>query len=188
MAPGPAPVLDEMMGVLPTPPRRPCSEKTSPVRFLGFRSGDPFALSVTKVILAMEIPVWTVTFMAAYAMRTWGWWAAEPETPLLNYPLWQMVFLGPGLETLLMAGLAALMARWISSPFLTSVLSGVVWGGIHYYRSPLSMIGPAWGFFLMTAAFLHWRPRSFWLGWFAAAIPHLFHDVLWHVAAHHWPQ
>ena len=87
------------------------------------------------------------------------------------------VVLAPVLETLLLAGmLAVLPSRW--SIVSRAAVAGVAWGVLHGLQAPLWFFAPTFAFFVYACGYLAWRPVSFTRGFAAAAVPHALNNLV----------
>lgn len=102
------------------------------------------------------------------------------EQPTDGLPEWSIgwvdlvgvVLFAPLVETLLLSGLLALLARWMQSPRRIAAVSALIWGGLHGSVAPMWFFGTVWAFFVFSYAYLAWRPRSYRHAFAAAALPH----------------
>ena len=134
-------------------------------------------LYVLKITLVIELPLYLLMGIL-FAAQAVGWYQPSLSClPNSGASLAELVLLGAILESFLLAGFASLLALWVSNPLLISGISGLAWGALHALDFGLTFLCPAWSFFIMTMAFLAWRRKSFWLGYLAAVIPHLFHNI-----------
>lgn len=83
-----------------------------------------------------------------------------------------MVIFAPLVETLLLGGLLWLLARLSSRPLFIAAASGLLWGGLHGSMGLLWFFGTFWGFYVLSCAYLAWRPLGFGRAFAAAALPH----------------
>ena len=81
------------------------------------------------------------------------------------------VVIAPVFETLLLAGMLALMPlRWGIAR--RAIISAIVWGLLHGVFAPLWFFGSVFGFFVFSCGYMVWRQKSFAYGFAAASIPH----------------
>ena len=96
------------------------------------------------------------------------------ETPGVKINLWDFigaVVFAPVVETLLLAGLLALITRrWGIVP--KAIISAMIWGGLHAIAAPFWFFGTVFGFFVFSCSYMVWRQKSFACGFAAAALPH----------------
>jgi hypothetical protein len=96
--------------------------------------------------------------------------------PPKNTPSWVDAFgiivFSPIVETLLLAGLLALLSVARLRPGWIAVTSAIMFGCFHAIFGVLWFFGVVWSFFVFSCAFLVWRQLSFWQAFLAAALPH----------------
>jgi len=104
--------------------------------------------------------------------------AAQPQLPVTNWMgVFLMVVFAPVTETLIMAGVLAILLRFVS-PTIAVVLSSLGWGIAH------SMAAPAWGlviwwpFFIFSTLYVTWRQRSLAAAIIAPASAHALQNLL----------
>jgi hypothetical protein len=95
-----------------------------------------------------------------------------PETRLDAGGLIGIAVLAPLLETLLLAALLELLGMALRGWVPIAAISAVAWGLLHGLVAPLWFFGTVWGFFVFSAAYIAWRPRSTGRALVAAALPH----------------
>jgi membrane protease YdiL (CAAX protease family) len=141
----------------------------------GWPGGRPRALGLLPRFLFDDrgprwryvLLAWPVVALPALALA----WIASRLAPglagpeLKAGPAWLafvgVVLVSPLLETLLMTGLVALMAR-VAGPVAAVVGSAALWGAAH------SLVAARWGlvvwwpFLLFSIAYLTWRHRGYW--------------------------
>lgn len=72
-----------------------------------------------------------------------------------------LVFIGPFIETLVLAGVTTLLDRWLGAgPAVVG--SALFWAAAHSWQVPMWGFVIWWPFLVMTVAFLAWRGRGFW--------------------------
>ena len=89
-----------------------------------------------------------------------------------------VVFFAPLLETFLLSGLLAFLSILKKPIPVIAAISACIWGGLHGIAAPLWFFGTVIGFFVFSCAYLTWRPRSYWYGFAAAALPHAMQNLL----------
>jgi len=103
-------------------------------------------------------------------------------TPVFRKTHWlievfNIVILSPVVETLLMAGILAIILKFLSKP-QAIIASAVIWGGLH------SLVASAWGlivwwpFIIFSTIYLTWKQRGFWHGCAMAAAVHVVHNLI----------
>jgi len=119
--------------------------------------------------------------LAAIAWGILTWAGVTFDTPdvvkISILDLFEIVVFAASAETLLMIGLLALVpSRW--GIVCRSVISAVVWGGLHALSTPFWFFGSVFGFFVFSYSYLVWRKKSFKYGFAAAAIPHALNNLI----------
>lgn len=72
------------------------------------------------------------------------------------------LLIAPPLETLMMA-LFFLLCRLLTKNVVRlSIASGLFWGVLHVFNSPVNGVAVIWPFYIMSRAYLAWRPLGFW--------------------------
>jgi hypothetical protein len=89
-----------------------------------------------------------------------------------------VVFFAPLLETFLLSGLLAFLSILKKPIPVIAAISACIWGALHGIAAPLWFFGTVFGFFVFSCAYLTWRPRSYWYGFAAAALPHAMQNLL----------
>jgi len=69
----------------------------------------------------------------------------------------------PVVETLMMAGILALLLRWLAA-WQAVIASAAIWGVLHSLASPLWGVVIWWPFLIFSTLYVTWRPRGFWRG------------------------
>jgi hypothetical protein len=143
--------------------------------------GNSYWGYVLKSTLAIEVPGWLITSILIMA-HSFGLYHPDLRpSPFIDWSVNALVLVGPVMESFVLAGLASLLSIWLPNPVVASTISGITWGALHAWDFGLSFFCPAYGFFIMTLAYLTWRPHSFWHGYVAAMVPHLVHDLQWKI-------
>ncbi len=132
-----------------------------------------------RYTLIAEVPIWIWVAILAMAYRRGIYTGDSTPSPFLGWGVLELLFWGAICESFLVAGLAELLRRTSLSPLWICGLAGFAWGALHAKDLGVSFWSPAWGFFVYTAGYLAWRPRSFWHGYLVAMVPHLYHDIQW---------
>ncbi|MGQ3054784.1 MAG: hypothetical protein ACT6S0_23600 [Roseateles sp.] len=83
-----------------------------------------------------------------------------------------MVVFAPLVETLLLAGLLALLSRMSRRPVFVAAASSVLWGCLHGSFGLLWLVGTFWSFYIFSCSYLAWRAQAWWKAYVAAALPH----------------
>ncbi|MFA6243272.1 MAG: hypothetical protein WC655_20205 [Candidatus Hydrogenedentales bacterium] len=73
-----------------------------------------------------------------------------------------MVVVAPPIETMLMALFFGIATFFSGNVRRLAVVSCVFWGLLHLVNSPVNALGVVWPFYIMSRAYLAWRPRGFW--------------------------
>ena len=128
-----------------------------------------------------SLPAWVIAELFNMVATSFGYsFAVEDKTTQLidSLPWYIVNFVMPMVETLLLAGLIALIpmkrAHWIVGS-ICSVIFGVAHG---FSNGALWIAGPAWAFFVYAMAYQAWRDLSFFRAFGAAGIPHVLNNAL----------
>jgi hypothetical protein len=82
----------------------------------------------------------------------------------------------PVVETLIMAGILALLLRFLNS-WQAVVASAAIWGGLHSLASPWWGAVIWWPFLIFSTLYVTWRPRGFWRAATLVAAVHVLQNV-----------
>ena len=133
------------------------------------------------VFLLASPLAWVIAELFNIIAASFGYsFAVEDKTTRLidSLPWFIVDVVSPMAETLLLAGLIALIpmkrARWIVGS-ICSVVFGVAHG---FSNGALWVAGPAWLFFVYAMAYQAWRDLSFFHAFGAAGIPHVLNNAL----------
>lgn len=121
------------------------------------------------------IPSAIIYWLARSFAQSFGLNVAAHGAPAMELTLGSAlgtVIFAPVVETLLLAGVLALLSSASPRPVLCAVISSVLWGCLHGLFGALWFFGTAWSFFVFSCAYLSWRRTSFRQGFLAAAVPH----------------
>lgn len=98
-------------------------------------------------------------------------WLAEKLLPQLGgpslggAPLWMVVvgvvLVSPFVETVLMTGLIALVARF-AGPTVAAIASAAAWGIAHSMAAARWGLVIWWPFLIFSIAYVTWRGRGYW--------------------------
>jgi len=83
-----------------------------------------------------------------------------------------MVIATPVLETVVLAALLWILARFVRARRRLAGASAILWGLLHATAAPIWFFGTAWSFFVFSSAYIAWRERSRTHAFVAAAVPH----------------
>ena len=84
-----------------------------------------------------------------------------------------LVVFSPVVETLIMAGVLALLVRVMPARWAV-ILSAIGWGAVHSLAAPIWGLIIWWPFLVFSALYVTWRQRSPWL---ALGVPMLVHAL-----------
>ncbi len=73
-----------------------------------------------------------------------------------------MVVVAPHIETMLMALFFGIATFFSGNVRRLALISCVSWGLLHLVNSPVNALGVVWPFYIMSRAYLAWRPLGFW--------------------------
>jgi len=149
---------------------------TVPVSFLPPAVREPRRLWLSIVIgwLTAFLPSLLIGALVTHLFPQ----SAQPQLPVSNWlGVFLMVVFAPVTETLIMAGVLAILLR-IVPPTVAVVISAIGWGVAH------SMAAPAWGlviwwpFFVFSTLFVAWRRRSLAAAILVPASAHALQNLL----------
>lgn len=100
-----------------------------------------------------------------------------PDLGSGGWAFFNVVVLAPLLETLMLAGLLALLPARCGL-LGRAALSALLWGGLHASTAPFWFVGTVFPFFVFSCSYLVWRPVSFRSGFVAAALPHALQNLV----------
>ena len=131
----------------------------------------------------LAIPLaWALTLAGSVAI---GWVLSRlvpggvgPDLGHAN-PVVQFVgiaIVSPVLETMLMAGILALLTRWLAN-WQAVVASAAIWGVLHSLMAPLWGAVIWWPFLIFSTVYLTWRPRGWWTAVAVAASVHVLQNT-----------
>ena len=129
------------------------------------------SVSVTMALLA-------ILLLGGKAL---GYFEVLPETREVEISVLDfvgMVIFAPVVETFLLSGLLAFLSMLNKSILVMATISACIWGVLHGLIAPVLFVGSAFPFFVFSCAYLTWRPRSYWHGFAAAALPHAMQNLL----------
>jgi len=86
-------------------------------------------------------------------------------------------FLGPIIETMLLALGLSIISKFVKNPVAVAATSALLWGALHGLQAPLWFFGTAWSFYVFSASFMARRELSFRAAFIAAAVPHGFQNI-----------
>ncbi len=87
-----------------------------------------------------------------------------------------LVLFAPLIETLIMAAVLSLLARFLS-PTLAVLASAALWGVAHSLQAPMWGLIIWWPFLIFSTLFLVWRQRGIWVGLAVAATAHALQNL-----------
>lgn len=96
----------------------------------------------------------------------------KPAREIAQRSLWITLVVAPLVETLILAVVVTLLARFIRNANLVAAISALAWAGLHATFYPLWFFGVVWSFFVFSRGYLAWRPVSYKHAFGAAALPH----------------
>jgi hypothetical protein len=145
----------------------------------------------SKLLLQPTIPLWKYCLIAYplamlpsmvfYGLARVSLAAAGVDVDAISAPdrsvslgeVLGTVAFAPVAETFLLAGVLSVFSMLSSRRVLVAAASGVVWGALHAAFGALWFFGTAWSFFVLSCAYLGWRPASFRFAFVAALVPHM---------------
>jgi hypothetical protein len=145
----------------------------------------------SKFLLQPEVPLWKYCLVAyplamipsiifyalvrgtlAAAGLNVGAISAPDRSTSLGEVLGSVAF-APVAETFLLAGVLSILSLLSSRRMVIAAMSAVIWGALHATLGALWFFGTAWTFFVLSCAYLGWRPISFKFAFVAALVPHV---------------
>jgi len=131
----------------------------------------------------LAIPVaWALTFLGSLLI---GWMIARlvpgGAGPDMGDAPAGVKFVGialvsPVLETMLMAGILAVLTRFLPS-WRAAVASAALWGVLHSLMAPLWGAVIWWPFLIFSTLYLTWRPRGWWTAVAVVSAVHFLQNV-----------
>lgn len=88
-----------------------------------------------------------------------------------------LLFLGPFVETFLLAGILLLLRLVSKDLIVTCLLSAVIWALIHGVAFPIQGVVNFFNFLVFSIVFLVWQAQSFWRGFNLALLVHILHNT-----------
>lgn len=121
---------------------------------------------------SLSLPLLLAAYGLARAMGVDTTAALGPERAATVGEFLGTVVFAPLAETLLLGGLLWWLSRLTRRPLLVAGLSALLWGALHAQFGGLRFFGTAWTFYVLSCAYLAWRPVGFGHAFVAAAVPH----------------
>ena len=88
-----------------------------------------------------------------------------------------LVLFAPLVETLIMAGVLSLLARFLT-PTLAVLASALLWGIAHSLQAAVWGLVIWWPFLIFSTLYMVWRQRGFWTGFAVAAMTHALQNLV----------
>lgn len=129
----------------------------------------------------VTVPSLALFKMAYFGFRLTGLDPAQFSPPDHGISFWGVigtVVFAPVAETLLLALFLTILSSFIISKLRVAVVSGVLWGLLHGLFGLLWFFAPAWGFFILSCAYLAWHEKGFKYAFIAALIPHMLQNTV----------
>ena len=149
--------------------------ETGPLRFLPSPLREPRRAWLAILIAA------ALTLSGSLLLS----WIADSLAPQLGKPefplkgpvaLVMLVLFAPLTETLIMAAVLSLLARFV--PATVAVLaSAVLWGIAHSLQAPVWGLVIWWPFLIFSTLYMVWRQRGVWAGISVAASTHALQNL-----------
>jgi len=90
----------------------------------------------------------------------------------------EALVIAPPLETLIMA-LFFFVGRFITKNQIRLALAcALFWGVLHLFNSPVNGIAVLWPFYIMSRAYLAWRPLGFWKAFGVTTMIHVANNTI----------
>ena len=104
--------------------------------------------------------------------------AAQPQLPISNWTgVFLMVVFAPVTETLIMAGVLAILLRFLP-PTVAVLASSIGWGIAHSLAAPAWGLVIWWPFFVFSTLYVAWRERSLAAALLVPASAHALQNLL----------
>ena len=88
------------------------------------------------------------------------------------------LLLAPPLETLVMALFFLLCGFLTKHVVRLSLACALFWGVLHMFNSPVNGIAVLWPFYIMSRAYLAWRPLGFWKAFGVTTLIHATNNTI----------
>lgn len=148
-------------------------------RLLGQNQGKFSVWIIQNTLLALILAP-CMFIIAALIAHLLGY--SVGENPLLKIPrdrLIILVLIAPFYETLILAVLVWVIRKFRANDQITVLAVTIIFGLLHTSGAPLRFFSGAAAFFVFSNAYVSWRKRSFFRGYWAAALPHfIFNSAL----------
>ena len=133
---------------------------------------------VARYVLRM----WSISFPATVivGLLVMGFSSTKPAGHTAHAALaaFSTVVLVPIIETLLLAATINLVSRFAREPNTIAIGAALIWAALHSLAwLPWGLI-VAWSFYVMSRAYLAWRPRGFDSAFFVVACIHAAHNLI----------
>jgi hypothetical protein len=140
-----------------------------------FASTLPFWRYCLIAYIVMAIPALILVLIAAGVLTLFGIDLSSVGPAAKSMSVMRVVgavLIAPIAETLILAWMLTVLSSTNMRTGTIALICGLAWGLFHGMFGPLWFFGPAWAFFVMSCAYLHWRKISFKHAFWATAIPH----------------
>jgi membrane protease YdiL (CAAX protease family) len=91
--------------------------------------------------------------------------------------IFAVVIFAPLSETFVMALFFALAKFVTKDVQKLAIVSALCWGALHLFNAPANGIAVIWPFYIMSRAYLAWRPLGFWKAYGITALIHAIHNT-----------
>jgi hypothetical protein len=133
---------------------------------------------VARYVLRM----WSISFPATVivGVLVMGFSSTKPagHTAHAAVAAFSTVTLVPIIETLLLAATISVVSRFAREPNTVSIGSALIWAALHSLAWPPWGLIVAWSFYVMSRAYLAWRPLGFGTALFVVACIHAAHNLI----------
>ena len=93
------------------------------------------------------------------------------------FAIFAIVF-APPLETLILALFLGVSGLFTKNVVRLSIASALFWGVLHMLNSPVNGVAVLWPFYIMSRAYLAWRPLGFWKAFGVTALIHAANNTI----------
>jgi hypothetical protein len=90
----------------------------------------------------------------------------------------EALVVAPPLETLFMAFFLFVGQFITKNPVRLALACAVFWGLLHLLNSPVNGIAVLWPFYIMSRAYLAWRPLGFWKAFGVTTMIHVANNTI----------
>jgi hypothetical protein len=129
-------------------------------------------------LIALPVALVPSIFLAVIAHFTLVWLGVDvealkpPDRSLSGRELFGSILMAPVCETLILAGVLAILSIFLQRDAVVALASALLWGALHGAFGAMWFFGTVWSFYVFSCAYLYWRKQSFAKAFVAASLPH----------------